>query len=313
MTAGNNGTNPPEGDDPFGYLYRSEDGASEGQSQQAGVPRTSYNQVRAVGERRYGQQRPHQDAQSPSAYYAAPETQSIGPGGAGAPGGPGGGHGAGPGRGGAGRPGDPKRRNGLLIGALAVVAAVVLGVGAAVAFSDDESDDSANPDPQPSESADSGGDDEDEKPDDEEKPSEEPAKLPSEDASSLRLDDGPQVGEMVEGSRAKDGGYIAGFTKEGATATWTVNVDKPGPYKLYVGYTVPGKNMSMNVAANDADPYPTRFDNFANAKKGEWKKGWTHTYAEVTAKEGANTFRISCGDDVKKCEIAVDRVWLSEE
>lgn len=309
MTAGSNGTNTPEGDDPFGYLYRSEDGAPEGQNQQAGVPRTSYNQVRAVGERRYGQQRPHPDAQSPSAYYAAPEAQPMGPGNTGGPGGPGGGHGAG--RGGSGGPERPKRRNGLLIGALAVVAAVVVGVGAAVAFSDDDSEGS-NANPQPSETADP-GEDEDEQPEESEKPEEKPAELPKEDATSLRLDDGPQVGDMVEGSRAKNGGYIAGFTKEGATATWTVNVEEPGDYRLYIGYTVPGKNMSMNVAANDADPYPTRFDNFANAKEGEWKKGWTHTYAEVTAKEGANSFRISCGDDVKKCEVAVDRVWLSQE
>jgi hypothetical protein len=56
MTAGNDGT--PENDDPFAYLYRSEDGEQPDQAggQQAGgqpgVPRTSYHQVQRVGERR---------------------------------------------------------------------------------------------------------------------------------------------------------------------------------------------------------------------------------------------------------------------
>ena len=67
MTAGNNGASTPEDDDPFGYLY--EDGQAAGAQQprqggygypapaaQPGVPRTSYNQVRTVGERQYGQQ-----------------------------------------------------------------------------------------------------------------------------------------------------------------------------------------------------------------------------------------------------------------
>lgn len=303
MTAGNNGTNKPEGDDPFGYLYQSEDGAPEGQ--QAGVPRTSYNHVRAVGERRYGQQRPQQDAQSPSAYYAAPETQPVGPGG---PHGGNGGRGAGPRRGG---PEGPKRRNGLLIGALAVVAAVVLGVGAAVAFSDDDSDSSANPDPKQSESADAGGDDE--KDDDEkEQPDEKPVKLPSEDASSLRLDNGPKVSSDIEGSRAKDGAYISDFDSEGAAATWTPEVPEGGKYTVFVGYSVPGEGTDATLSINGKpEGRLLNLGNFANAEEGEWADGWTQTFAWVNLNEGQNEIKVSCEKD-NECKAAFDRVWLAK-
>lgn len=300
MTAGSNGTNPPEGDDPFGYLYRSEDGSPPAQGQQPGTPRRSYNEVRAVGERRYAQQRPHPE-QPPSPYYAAPETQ---PGG-----GPGG---QGTSQGGRGRGGsEPRRRNGLLIGALAVVGAVILGVGAAIAFSDD-GDKSANAKPGQSESADPGDKDDDEKPDEQQPPDEDDEKaLPQENASSLRLENGPVVDNAVEGSRAKDGSYIHGF-KEGSTAQWTTEVPEAGDYTVFIGYSVPGKDMKLQIAANDASPYSTRFDNFAKAKEGDWAKGWTQTYAWVTLKEGSNDIRVSCGDKAEECSVAMDRVWMEK-
>lgn len=95
MTAGNNGASKPEDDDPFGYLYADGQAAGAqppgqggygypGPAAQPGVPRTSYNQVRTVGERQYGQQVPHQQQAygqqappqygQPNAQYAAPET-----------------------------------------------------------------------------------------------------------------------------------------------------------------------------------------------------------------------------------------------
>ncbi|MGW2842082.1 carbohydrate-binding protein [Streptomyces sp. NPDC001493] len=80
MTAGNNGESKPEDDDPFGYLY--EDGQAAGAqppggggygypgpAAQRGVPRTSYNQVRAVGERQYGQVPPQQAYGQPQQPY----------------------------------------------------------------------------------------------------------------------------------------------------------------------------------------------------------------------------------------------------
>lgn len=83
MAAGNDGANKPENDDPFGYLY--EDGQAAGAQPpggggygypgpaqaQPGVPRTSYNQVRTVGERQYGGQQyaqPHVPSQQQSPY-----------------------------------------------------------------------------------------------------------------------------------------------------------------------------------------------------------------------------------------------------
>lgn len=129
MTAGNNGADTPENDDPFAYLYRSEggEGGAPGPSgdgpaaRQPGVPRTSYNQVRAVGQRQYGQQAPQQVTYGQqNAHYAAPETLPGGDRTRSAPA---------PGNGGQ----EPRRgRNGLLIGAVAVVAVVCIGIGVAM-------------------------------------------------------------------------------------------------------------------------------------------------------------------------------------
>jgi hypothetical protein len=146
MTAGNHGAGtPPEDDDPFAHLYRPEGGAApvpgpgEGAAPAPGVPRTSYTQVRAVGERTYGgqqaaQQVPPQQAypygqSSPSPHYAAPETYGGPP--PQPPSFPPGGPGEGPRRGRGGG------RNGLMLGAVAVVATVVIAIVAAVLFSGD--------------------------------------------------------------------------------------------------------------------------------------------------------------------------------
>lgn len=296
MTAGNNGTNPPEGEDPFGYLYRSEDGASSGQGQQAGVPRRSYNEVRAVGDRRYGQQRSQPD-QSPSPYYAAPETQ------------PGGDPSSPPpsrrARGGGSQ--GPPRRNGLLIGALAVVGAVIIGVGAAIAFSDDETDTDAKPGPGPSQSAEPT---EEETPE-EQRPEENDKPLPQENASSLRLENGLEVQKVVEGSRAKDGSYIGGF-KEGSQAIWAPTVPEAGKYTVYVGYSVPGKDADATLVVNGKpEGRPLNLSNFANAKAGEWDKGWTQTYALVNLEKGQNQIAVSCQKD-NECTAMMDRIWLVE-
>lgn len=135
MTSGTTGANtPPEDDDPFGYLY------ADGQANGAQPPSGGYgypgsvNRVRAVGQRQYGQpqqqptapygQVPQQGAygQPNNAHYAAPETF---PGGAPTAQHPQQGHGGG------GRGRGPNTK-GLLIGAIAVVAAVVIGIGVAM-------------------------------------------------------------------------------------------------------------------------------------------------------------------------------------
>lgn len=265
MTAGNDGASTPEDDDPFGYLYA--DGQQSGGAQQRrqggygypgpaaqpGVPRTSYNQVRTVGERQYGapqqqvppqgqypqqpgqpgqpgqygapqgaygqQQPPYGQQQggygAPNPHYAAPETQAMGvPGRQGPPAGP-----PGPKRGG--RGGGPNTR-GLLIAAVAVVAAVVIGIAVALMTSGggDSKDDQAGagasassgsgpsqqPSGDPSASASSGD-------------------LPEQDASTLQLGAPAAAASDVPGAKAKGGVYVA-MPGVGASATWTVDVPK---------------------------------------------------------------------------------------
>lgn len=166
MTSGNNGASTPEDDDPFGYLYA--DGQANGAQPPSGggygYP-NSVSRVRAVGERQYGQQQTAQYGQpptmpqqqgaygQPNAHYAAPENfGGGGPSTGRQPAQNGGGRGRGP------------NTKGLLIGAVAVVAAVVIGIVVAMANGDDGSDDnkasdqpstsaSASASPSPSESA----------------------------------------------------------------------------------------------------------------------------------------------------------------
>src|SRR3954453_4366786 len=155
MTSGNNGASAPEDDDPFGYLYA--DGQANGAQPPSGggygygYP-NSVNRTRSVGQRQYGQQQapaapngpygqvPQQQGQNgynqPSAHYAAPETF---PGSAPTSQQPMPGY-----SGGGGRRGGGPNTKGLLIGAIAVVAAVVIGIGIAMAGGDDQNDNKGN-------------------------------------------------------------------------------------------------------------------------------------------------------------------------
>lgn len=334
MTAENNGTGSPEGDDPFAYLYRQEGGsdgtpAAQRPAQQPGVPRRSYNQVRAVGERQYGgapqqppqqpgafpqqqggyQQGAQQQGAHPNAHYAAPETM---PGAraamrqGGGPGGPSGGRGRG-GRGG--------NRNGLLIGAVAVVAAVVVGIGAAMIFNDGgdaaqgaESDKSSAA---PSEeSGKGGGEPEESKPAEKPVGEKKPNALPKEDAATLRLDGDAHLDDAVPGAQGKGGNYVAGMNKPGSAAKWDAQLDEGGTYNLYVRYSVPGKDMKLSLVVN-GKPHATGLNmkNHAKAKEGDWEKGWTYTYSTVQIDKGTNSFAISCGQG-DSCDVNLDQVWL---
>ena len=91
MTAANNGASTPEDDDPFGYLYADGQAAAPSRparaaatatrvpAAQPGVPRTSYNQVRTVGERQYGQQVPQQQAYGQQQGSPASRTRTTRP------------------------------------------------------------------------------------------------------------------------------------------------------------------------------------------------------------------------------------------
>ncbi|AZM53979.1 carbohydrate-binding protein [Streptomyces sp. WAC 01529] len=323
MTPGNNGENTPSApqgdDDPFGYLY--EDGQAAGATPPGGGggygypgPR-SYHQVRAVGDRRpaygqaqatqqYGQQVPQQQAQQPygrpNPHYTAPEAQ---PGGAPvtspqyAP--AGGGRGRGP------------NTKGLLIAAIAVVAVVAIGIGAAMLFGRDD-DKGGEPE--------AGG-----KPTQAEtvKPSEKPSKKPDEkaelpktDAKALKLEGGTTTASEVAGAKAAGGVYVAGFDKVGAQVTWTVDgIPKAGSYSLRVNYGVPGKDSNATILVNGKkQTRPLTMDNFAHAKEGDWEHGWTNTWAVVQLTKGTNTVTLSC-EQSNLCGTTganIDQMWLVE-
>ncbi|MCQ0023298.1 carbohydrate-binding protein [Streptomyces somaliensis DSM 40738] len=315
MAAGNqgNGEGTPEDDDPFGYLYA--DGQPSGARQggygypgpagvQPGRPRTSYNQVRAVGERPrpqvppqpqapYGQQ-PGTPYGQPHPQYAAPETY---PGGAPARPAPGRAGGRG------GRNGGPNTR-GLLVGAVVVVLVVVAGITVALLANGPGDKDEAAPTPAPSVSVSQDAADPDPS------PSSDPgaAELPKRDAATLQLTPPAVLGTDVKGAKGAGGAYVM-FNGVGGAASWKVDVPQDGPYTLFLTYSVPGKDAKASLTVNDGRPRGIRMSNFAHAPEGDWEKGWTRTYSWVELKKGENVLRMSCepGD---QCEAYLDQVWL---
>ncbi|GGO46875.1 MULTISPECIES: carbohydrate-binding protein [Streptomyces] len=341
MTPGNNGEHTPrapEGDDdPFGYLYA--DGQAAGATPPSGGggygypgPRTSYNHVRAVGERQYGQQgqqgqqghaqgqpsgygypppaqAPQQAYGQPNAHYAAPEAQygATAPmRQAGGPGAPGAHAGAGGGGGGRGRGPNTK---GLLIGAIAVVAVVAVGIGAAMTFGGDDGDgDGKQAGPSKGQKVSDAPKPTGSKGDDGKKPD---AEMPESDAKALKLEGGTTTASDIDGAQSAGGVYVAGLNKPGAQVTWTVDgIPKSGAYTVFVGYSVPGKAAETTLGINGtASGRKLNMDNFSRAKEGAWDKGWTKTFAFVQLNKGTNTVSVSCqaGD---KCDAVLDRVWL---
>lgn len=327
MTPGNNGASTPEDDDPFGYLY--EDGQANGAQPPSGgygYP-NSVSRVRTVGERKFGQpagpgQAPGQGQQpaygqtaptaqygqavpqqgaygSPNAHYQAPESFGGGPTAPQQPAYSGGG-----GRGG--RGGGPNTK-GLLIGAIAVVAAVVIGIGVAMMGGDDNdkasggdagatpsTGQSAEPSPTASSSASAEAD------------------LPTIDAKALQLGGGATTASDVEGAEAAGGVYVGNFNNVGASVTWNVSgIAKDGEYRLYVKYGVPGKDASATLTVNGtAQSRSLNLSNFAKAAEGDYAKGWTNTWASVQLNKGTNTIKISC-EQGDQCDVNLDQLYLT--
>ncbi|WP_328895465.1 CBM35 domain-containing protein [Streptomyces sp. NBC_00236] len=330
--AGNNGASTPEDDDPFGYLY--EDGQAAGAqppgqggygypgpAAQPGVPRTSYNQVRTVGERQYGQVPPQQaygqqqapygqqNAQygqpngqpgqygQPNAQYAAPETY---PGGTTAqvPHQGGRGSGGGPGRSG-------PNNKGLLIGALAVVAVVLIGIGVALMTDDD---DKGGKKDEATSSAGASGEVEQSPTPEQSKSADAPVELPKQDAASLKLGGTAVLANTVKGAKGAGGSYVD-LNGVGRSAEWTVDVPKSGDYTLYVTYAVPGKDGKTSLSVNGAKPQSINMKNFAQAAEGDWEKGWTTTFGWISLNEGSNTIKLAC-EQGDSCEAYLDQLSL---
>ncbi|MGW6703425.1 CBM35 domain-containing protein [Streptomyces sp. NPDC054956] len=333
----NGGANKPEDDDPFGYLY--EDGQAAGATPpgqgggygypgavggqggaQPGVPRTSYNQVRTVGDRPYGGQRgpvpsqqgaPQQQPPGYQAQYQAPEALQAG--GYGVPPQqqapqytqsvpmPGGGHGSGNGG---------SSRKGMLIAAVAVVAAVAIGIGAAVIFGDKDkgkddkaSNNSQNQSPPPNTSSGqpSGS------------PSA-PAELPKGDAGGpgMVISGGASLMNVTPGAKSASGQYVGNFNQPGAAVTWTLDMPKEGTYRLYVRFGIPGEDANGTLAVNGKpNGSPLSMRNFAKSPKGDWEKGWQTTWGPVTLNKGTNTIKLSC-EAGNQCQVNIDQLWLQE-
>lgn len=311
MTPGNNGASTPEDDDPFGYLYA--DGQANGAQPPSGggygYP-NSVSRVRAVGERRNGQQSQQQTAQygqpptvpqqqgaygRPNAHYAAPENFGAGgPSTGRQPAQNGGGRGRGP------------NTKGLLIGAVAVVAAVVIGIVVAMAGGDDQKDDKAGGQPSssaaasgnPSPSASASGD-------------ESKADLPAIDAKALSLEGGTALASDVKGAKAAGGTYVGNFNHVGAAVTWNVSgIPEGGKYTLNVTYGVPGKDGNATLTINGTpQSRPLNMKNFAHAPEGDYEKGWTNTWGNITLNKGTNIIKISC-EQGNTCDANLDQLSL---
>ncbi|UCM88755.1 carbohydrate-binding protein [Streptomyces marincola] len=304
MSAGHNGRGTPDegDDDPFAYLYRPEgDQPQQGQGRPA--PRQpSYNQVRPVGERTFGGQQGYRGQQQPpqarpDAYYAAPETQ---PGGA-PP------YGAGPPR----RRDTEPRRNGLLIGAIAVVLAVVVGIGAAIVFSggEDENPEAGGDATPTAPEEDDGGNADDEpteEPTDEETESDGP---PTAELADLQLGNGAALTSGIAGARSPDGQYISVQGAPNATITWTFELNgEPGPYRLNAGYAVisDGQGMAFSVNGTPRDDL-VEMEDYADGVD-EWENSWFSTWKQVDLQEGENTVQLTCAGS---CDVLVDQLYIS--
>ncbi|WP_405972643.1 carbohydrate-binding protein [Streptomyces sp. NBC_00988] len=319
MTPGNNGASTPEDDDPFGYLY--EDGQAAGAQPPSGggygYP-GSVNRVRPVGERQYGgqqaaaaptaqyqqpygqtvpQQQPY--GAQPNAHYQAPETFPGGPPSGQQPPSYNNGGGNGRGRG--------PNTKGLLIGAIAVVAAVVIGISVAMMNGNDDNKNgnqagstpsasqSASSSPSSSSSASTTGE------------------LPKTDAKALRLEGGTSLTSEIKGAKADGGIYVTGFNQVGAKVTWTVNgIQKSGNFRLYARYSVPGADANATLSVNGkANTQPIGLKNFIGSPKGDYEKGWQSTWAPVSLTKGTNVIEIACNQG-NQCDALFDQLWLTD-
>ncbi|WP_431959461.1 carbohydrate-binding protein [Actinacidiphila sp. bgisy160] len=317
MTAGNNGAPEPGSDDPFAYLYR-QDGEEPGQAAaaQPGVPRTSYNQVQRVGERRpqqpqqpgygYPQQQPGYGQQPPSYGQPQPQqaqaTQQLPQG----PGGPSGPAGGGSRRGVPPRAGGPNNKS-LLIGAVAVVAAVAIGIGVAIAGGDDDTNPQAGGTSTPTASSDGGKGDSSGEPSASASATE-PGVI---DAASLPKAGGARVGSQYKGTLAAGGNYVENMSAVGASVTWKVDVPKDGSYDFWIRYANAEKDPASATTVVNGTPQSYKPDLKNYGKKGDWN-AWYRSYVTLDLKQGTNTIALTCGQG-DACHFNLDQLALLDK
>ncbi len=194
----------------------------------------------------------------------------------------------------------------MLIGAIAVVAAVVIGIGIAVLNGDDgkktgnqagttpTQSQSHEPSPSGSSSAGSGN-----------------LKIDAADGSA-QLSGGATVASDVKGAQAAGGKYVGGLNQVGSSITWSVDVPSGGLYTLFANFSAAGSDQTMTVSVN-GKPFGTGLPlkNYRHAKDGDFANGWTTTYVWPTLEQGSNTISVSCqpGD---KCNALIDQLWLQQ-
>ncbi|MCQ4083939.1 hypothetical protein NGB36_25970 [Streptomyces sp. RB6PN25] len=292
MTAGNNGTPEPENDDPFAYLYRGE-GDEAAQSARPGLSRTSYHQVGRVGERRaspqqtqpYPQQQPPQAPQAPDQYGGRQLPPQRG-----------GAHGGGGVLGG--------NRRGLMIGAIAVVVVVVAGIAVAAltdsnggktnqAAGQSPSPNASDSQPSPSASTDPN------------------AGLPQQYAASLTLSGGAETNTNHKGAQGPNGAFVDGMDAQGATATWTTQVQQAGSYILWVRYANADGNKATSEVLVNGKPLGWKINLADYGQQGNWDQ-WFTSYVTVNLNQGSNTIALSCGSG-DTCNFNLDRVGLTKD
>ncbi|HEY5835480.1 carbohydrate-binding protein [Streptomyces sp.] len=321
MTAGHDGT--PENDDPFAYLYRSEGGD---QPEPAGggprSPRTSYNQVQRVGERRPANPGPQQNPPRTGG-YGYPQPQSYDQYGGGTqpypqaqqqapgtreytrqpPGGGGhrGGHQSGGGP-------DARSRKGLLIAAVAVVAAVAIGIAFAMTNgSGDTKEKTADPKPTPTAQVTTTA------PSTEPTPSATATPFASSkmDASKLALVGGAQQSTQWPGANAAGGMYVDHLSGVGASVEWRVTVPEDGAYTFFISYGNAGDDATLTLGVN-GKPRSDAVNLMNYGDYTDWAKAWNnHTYSWVDLKKGENTLSLTCAPG-NQCGVNLDQVWLKQ-
>lgn len=301
MTAGTNGT--PENDDPFGYLYRPADGDSDAAGQEAvreqpgapgagrGVPRTSYNQATRVGQNRQrpaqprytrpefapGQQPPAQSRQETLGRAASRR----------------GGQGGGP------------NTRGLLIGAIAVVAAVAIGISVAVILGDDGEQAGGNPSPTQGQTGQSST-----TPSQSVTSDQKNGELPLADAAKMALAGGAKASTQWAGAKGAGGTYVDGMGTVGASVTWQVDVAKAGAYDFNVRYANAEKDPASATVTVNGAPLGWKLKMPRYAKEGDWTL-WYRYYVTVNLTKGKNTIAVSCGEG-DACHFNLDQFALGK-